>query len=505
MDALPLAFDWLKDCILNHPLCKPRAYSVLPARMLYLDKETSHVRLVTTNTLAERIEYATLSHCWGAFEFLKLKLSNLEQFKQEIPIEALSQTFRDSIHILKTLGLSYVWIDSLCIIQDDKDDWQRESQLMASVYGSSTISISADGASDGSKGCFFERNTHQCVVEIGASDPSKPLVCVPSDLYTRCMDSLPLGKRGWALQERLLPSRILHFTPTQVIWECYMNTAFESLPRGFPKLYSRHYPLHELSWNSVIMRFSRCQLTYPTDKFVAISGVARTFQMQTQDQYIAGMWRKDLVGQLCWSCYGEELLSSSEDEQQKWCSQYIAPTWSWMSAYAGVTPRTIFSTGDSVIRVIDVQVTLSSKDIFGPISAGTLQIACDCLLAHSSPVKGGYFEGSPTHIDDMEQDFEISFWFDPLVDRRGSAPSTIYLLPVISNSSEGVLGLILQATGTIVGQYTRLGVFSIPSGNGNEFVSLLGKKNPKLGPHASEYISLDPDESQEFRYIIEII
>lgn len=88
----------------------------LPSRLLFLPNDQT-VRLVETASLAGNVAYATLSHCWGRLDFLKLTTGGLESFKNFIPIHLLTRTFQDAIHVTRSLGLQYLWIDSLCIIQ----------------------------------------------------------------------------------------------------------------------------------------------------------------------------------------------------------------------------------------------------------------------------------------------------------------------------------------------------------------------------------------------------
>jgi len=119
--------------------------------------DQNNVRLVDTQDIRE-VEYATLSHCWGSIEILKLTKNNLQSLLEDIPEYKLCKTFKDAIYIVRQFGLRYLWIDSLCIVQDDKEDWNRESVLMSAVYGQTTLNLAAAGAKDGSIGYFFDRD-----------------------------------------------------------------------------------------------------------------------------------------------------------------------------------------------------------------------------------------------------------------------------------------------------------------------------------------------------------
>lgn len=103
---------------------------------------------------------ATLSHCWGPSQPLKLLTSNIESMRQEIPIASLPRTFQHAVIVASHLGLEYLWIDSLCIIQDSTQDWLQELGLMEDVYTNSICNIAASHSSDGHGGLFRKRNPH---------------------------------------------------------------------------------------------------------------------------------------------------------------------------------------------------------------------------------------------------------------------------------------------------------------------------------------------------------
>src|SRR5436190_220092 len=109
------------------------AKQAVPTRLISIDDGNPRLRL--SEELEKGLRYATLSHCWGTHKFLTLKTANLHLFRKQIPFDALTKTFRDAFHIAHYVGLFYLWIDSLCIIQDDPDDWKRESDLRMRVNG----------------------------------------------------------------------------------------------------------------------------------------------------------------------------------------------------------------------------------------------------------------------------------------------------------------------------------------------------------------------------------
>jgi hypothetical protein len=308
--ALPQVATWFNACRTFHISCTVLANQPLPTRLLFID--TSAVRLRVSEEIQGHPSYATLSHCWGSQTFLTLTKYNITSFQKSIPPEALSQTFRDAIEIVRFVGLRYLWIDSLCIIQDDNDDWAKESSLMTSVYGGSTLNIAASAASDGRVGCFLPRDPSwrfQMQVNIHSE---RIIYEAEHDMRGSIMDSA-LAKRGWALQERVLPYRTIHFTEGQVFWECNKNVLCEV----FPSFYQRQnlrwpldgQPVSQDNWYRIVMAYASTSLTKCTDKLVAISGVAQLVQSISGGEYIAGMWRKDLELQLCCPWEGRKIFA----------------------------------------------------------------------------------------------------------------------------------------------------------------------------------------------------
>ena len=146
----------------------------------------------------------------------------------------LPKVFQDAIHIAGWFGISYLWIDSLCILQDSHHDWIRESCKMKNIYKNSSLTVAATAATDPYGGCFRDRDPilvapiryrvsletqeHQTTFNRRAWEPA--------------IDSSPLSKRAWAFQERLLSPRLLHFGENQMLWECNEMSACESCPGG---------------------------------------------------------------------------------------------------------------------------------------------------------------------------------------------------------------------------------------------------------------------------------
>lgn len=162
--CLTLAARWLNTCTAKHTTCeRPRPFADRdwqPSRLVYTGNEDDDVlRLCERQMIPPRVRYTTLSHCWGTgIDRKNLKLCNLTAWKREIPKDEVMETFKDAIKVTRKLGLQFIWIDSLCIVQNSEADWLHESQLMSNVYKYSYCNISATAASNDTIGLFCERD-----------------------------------------------------------------------------------------------------------------------------------------------------------------------------------------------------------------------------------------------------------------------------------------------------------------------------------------------------------
>jgi hypothetical protein len=262
-------------------------------------------------------KYATLSHCWGPNPNpqWQLKKANMVPYQEAIPLEALLKTFRDAKYIAYSLGID--WIDSLCIIQEGGEDFQREAPLMADVYGNSYLNIAAAGAVDGNGVCFYNEPFERLKRVTTVRRTRKPVWDLwPEDLYEHGFERTHLASRGWCLQESISAPRTLHFTGAQLFWECKDNVACESFPDWtstleFPYPTIRKDSLRR-SWGKILERYSQCRLTFGKDKLIALAGIIHRAEEQRDDTCLAVLWR-------------------SVFEQP-----YRAPSWSWASIDARI-------------------------------------------------------------------------------------------------------------------------------------------------------------------------
>jgi len=335
--------------------------------------------------------YISLSHRWGSAEMPRLTATNMSSYRTGAPIADLPQTFRDAIAITRRLKARYIWIDSLCIIQegDGGKDWMQEAPQMADVYSKCLLNISADW-SGGEHGLFFDRESyfsHKFEIEFCLTAPKqkkqrgrgqKQPRTASKAMYTYIpaynleqVDDSPLAARGWVFQERILSPVILHFGRREVLWECCQRLASESLPSGLEdiplndmrtlsqsatlkrldpegdphlgRLLTQAFRGSTLSdetvrdtpyllWWFLISKYCHCALTFASDRLVAVSGVARYFKGIIKDQYVVGMWRKHLAIEMAWK------VKSTSSMRNLNASKYPGPSFSWTSVECDFEP-----------------------------------------------------------------------------------------------------------------------------------------------------------------------
>jgi hypothetical protein len=468
-------------------------------------------RLRQATDLPRAVKYATLSHCWGTHTFLTLMKDNLNDFLERIPPEALSKTFQDAIDIVQYLGYQYLWIDSLCIMQDDDDDWKKESALMTQVYGGSQINIAAAGAANGSQGCFFNRKvTWRCQVRVEVM--GRVFICYSSN-FAESFNEMPLMARGWVLQERMLARRTIYFTKTEVFWECRRGMKCETFTNRLPSLTLedfRNLPTSWFtdtsSWSQIIMRYSRCKLTKGVDKLVAVSGLARLIHEMTDEVYIAGMWRRGLEEQLLWGSNGHNATTPSKS--------YRAPSWSWASTdgevnipyipdldddYDGYSNEDddceVPSPHELYICVQDVQVENSpASNAFGEVVSANLRLRVELLVSRCRTDDNHGLLCQDIFMN--EKAIQILTLFDqPTEQLKGEIP--FYLLPVRGNlydQDPDITGLMLQPTGNVKGQYKRIGKFFFQDVyESMDFLEMARREENKATNDDFAHISIDAD------------
>ncbi|OAL44083.1 HET-domain-containing protein [Pyrenochaeta sp. DS3sAY3a] len=433
-DVLEIAKEWVESCAHNHEDCNVTVNETLPTRLISVAGPTPH--LVLTEGWESKPQFCTLSHCWGTEPFLKLTVDNYESFLSRIPTGELPKTFQDAIHISRKLGVDYLWIDSLCIIQGNIEDWRREAGLMSNVYGGSYINIAASSATNAHEGCFLKEPymVDGLRARININGYKYVRDFYNNYVYHHSVGASHLATRAWTLQEKLLPPRTIHFGDRGAFWECRLKKANEFLPDGFSGDFSiglisqKHTYNFRMWWGFILSSYSAADLTFQSDKLPAIAGIARSIAKKRGGQYLAGMWREDLEMQLCWRV---------QDPQNK--PQWRAPSWAWASVNGRTYSEDILD--DVYTHVIEAQTVPSGDDEFGEVCGGFLRVKCSGLLA------GRFVAGSRAmeiQLDDRDivneeiRVGEIPVSLDYLGEEEELDSTTVYLLRILGGYSSPV-------------------------------------------------------------------
>jgi len=332
-----LAERWLKECTESHLQCKRRSGSRLPTRVLDIGSEGGLIEPRIITTQGRRDEYVALSHRWtDVSSRFGTTRENLKERMEGIPLASFPPTFRDAIKITKKLGYRYIWIDNISIVQNDKQDWERECQRMCDVFENAVFTISALGESDGIGGILENRKAKQSIIlqlKDGTQIGVRP---IPQSFETAIKLS-EMDTRGWILQERVLSPAILHIGRSQMYWECCSHTALESVPQM--KAHSegrlkhlvvntqwqsrnRDAPDAYLEWYKMLGIFTGKRLTVEFDRLPAIMGLARRFQNLFNATFLAGLWLEDLHRGLLWMNLNDRIISPLGHSN--------LPSWSWI-------------------------------------------------------------------------------------------------------------------------------------------------------------------------------
>ena len=421
--------NWLPTCSESHECCKS-SESKLPTRLISLTGQSP--RLVLSAQCPERPRYATLSHSWGSHDVIKLLAEDLDSFKEALPVERFPATFNDAVEITRKLGLDYLWIDSLCIIQNSEADWLKESSLMSSVYSGSALSIAASSARDSTQGCFLKPPYFNDGLRARITDGGQKRVqdFRSPKSYALSTINTYLGTRAWALQEKMLPPRTLHFGDRGIFWECRTQIASEYLPDGFPRILVsplvRRKGKFEYLLKQIVFLYSAANLTHGKDRLPALSGVARLGHNETGDQYLAGLWRAHVEEQLCWRRCGSE----RDTERPAW----RAPSWSWASVDGRVT---WYETHKGVLdtkyaHVLNASTIPYTDDPFGQVTGGVIHLACSSIVpGNLVPWKKSDKEGFHILIRTDYEGKHFPIQIDCFDDGTKEDGRPVYLVPLL--------------------------------------------------------------------------
>lgn len=334
----------------------------LPDRLIEIspiDEESSHhIHLVETHKLQKKhMPYVCLSYCWGNTENAgRTTISNISQYLENIPLDQLPNTIRDAILLCAKLKFWYIWIDRLCIIQDDKDDWTNQAAQMSRIYSKATLTIATPICLRSSESFISKREECNPLFALGIPGASLPAMDDFGKHYMLWLWAFrkihpPIGfylseawsswsvwygsplirdkgtwiGRAWTFQEWLLSPRVLHINDF-TLWDCLGGYANELNPRSMAKVRRQRNPealgRDDFTWNMIVVEYTSRGITNISDKLPALAGIAKWYAETNRKHYLAGIWAEDLPLALLWRFAYERTTNNRNIE---------SPSWSWAS------------------------------------------------------------------------------------------------------------------------------------------------------------------------------
>lgn len=382
---------WIEKCNAEHRNCSVSDRR-LPTRVLDVGTSAGSEVIRLFESQGQKGTYAALSHCWGTSKAFLTTRATLEARKKGFSLGMMPATFRDAVRVVRALGVRFLWIDSLCIIQGDTRDWEIEGSRMGDVYSNAYLTIAASNAGDNAEGFLKgrQRKSHLSL-DLTASPGDTTRIYLQLPDYSRGYRDDPWHDRAWVLQKHYLAPRLLLFSKQEFHWECSSCDWHEMGPRDWliksvdqllPKLLENRQVSYE-AWYLMAANFSQRRITYKTDKLPALSGLASRVST-LNDRYLAGIWWRDVGSGLLWSrvCQGRSLYASSRHRPSR--GDIVAPSWSWVSFDGPIQFHTLYSSTSresiDMTSYIDFHVEAPANNTYGEVRVGWIRIAAPLLL-----------------------------------------------------------------------------------------------------------------------------
>ncbi|KAF2098819.1 HET-domain-containing protein [Rhizodiscina lignyota] len=413
------AKGWVETCVREHEECRISATASSPRRLLDV-KAGDGSEIILLETDGNIFPYAALSHCWGKRPLFKTETHNIDAQKAQIAWEKFPHTFQDAIIVTRGLNIRYLWIDALCIVQDDTADWEREAAKMCDVYQNAVVTI-AGADSAGSHECFLKPRTEylskQLVFPSQIAGLPERFVKVRESLATIYPQShitsdriSPISERAWCFQESLLATRYLAFERREMRWECrrqrdcecgahnlapYEKDSLNQTSLGAKASFVTSTKkadaevLFRIWKDFVIKEYSRRDLTRVADLLPALSGVAASFRLNLQDEYLAGLWKKDLARQLCW-ILGKNRSNDPYPDVDASRGEVRAPSWSWASVRGDIAWHV--RDAISAVNILEAKCIPTGQNELGTVGSGTLRLSGRAVQATLTVEENGFLD-----------------------------------------------------------------------------------------------------------------
>ncbi|KAG5761439.1 hypothetical protein H9Q72_010438 [Fusarium xylarioides] len=341
----------LESCVSHNHLNPDKTF--IPDRLI--DVRGNQLSLVLTKDFQPRDagshRYIALTYCWGpephASKQLKTTRDNISQYLRQIPESSLPQVIKDAVAVTRALSIPFLWVDALCILQDDVSDWEHQCDVMEQIYGNAYTAVAAVSSQNCEEG-FIKRKDRLLFPFRNESGDTRVFGIYPPPNQADTQQEVPQSpwiKRGWTFQERIAATRILMFSKGSLHFDCkdFSNTQGrdEKVDRDYYYIMLDRETIDSGETAAIYQQWSKLmaqikpkahQLTRKTDFLPSIGGIASLFSKKLDDDYAAGLWKESMHQSLYWalSTTGKPSLQDLL-KALKTPSPYIAPSWSWAS------------------------------------------------------------------------------------------------------------------------------------------------------------------------------
>ncbi|KAM3067234.1 hypothetical protein ACMFMG_005400 [Clarireedia jacksonii] len=472
----------------------------LPSRLVKIDNLSNNVQIVPASDHSG-IKFAALSYCWGGDDSMKLTRTNVEPWSRSVPRSELPKTLCDAITFTKKVGLQYIWIDRLCIIQDDEKDKAREIARMPGIFHRAYVTISATDASSCAEGFLqnfndlSEKVQSEIALQYTRPDGVEGIIIL-DELKDKPRAQGSVDLRAWTLQEQKLSRRLISCKYNSIKIQClrsakshevrvsaphgmnYVTTQLPGSQENFlirPRVSGGRDVMQE--WNELVALYSQRQLSHPEDKLPALSAIAEFFSAQLRmvgyhsldraPKYLAGQWDSQFPAALLWTIAPTSLSLFMSHTLSPRPPTYRAPSWSWAAVDDAIRWSPSVQTAH-VFSLIILDAETTPKHSFAPYGE---------ITAARLRVKGKLMEGMWHCVEDYSHSTVRNLYFakikgdetwrksikvlpdsrDEDILRDGSDPQIVYFLEVGSKIPYGSSGLIIIPVQN--GVYRRIGMF----------------------------------------------
>lgn len=515
--------DLLKNCLSSHTKCRKPKFTTLPKRVLdVLGNDSKSVRLHESDFNREENrfeygEYVALSHVWGVGKGLpKTSTKTIESYKRGIAWTSLPRALQEAVVLTRALGIRWLWIDALCLIQDDPASKLEESMIMDEIFGNAFLTIAATSAPDSSNHPLFPVQVQP--FKIQATDnkgsafkifvreqPSHYSFKAPFDESAHMNDwelpfnisedsnqDTPLLKRAWTFTERLLSPRILHFTKSEMIFECcegyqcecgrindpiFDSRATDSIKQEFGRIIAEtnRRPSFDGSvqdqmqgiesvtsqlasttltngaknisqrreealqlWSYIITEFTARNITYDSDRLLAIASIAKQLSSSLHSGYVAGQWTFSTMG-LLW--YPND---STRCRRSKPLLGHNVPSWSWASIEGSPI---FFDTASAMDLACRVSFASSQGDVssWSPLSGDTMELSA-AMATEVTLISTGSTDVHPSYL--LSKNGIVVDFTPDIMPPRGDIllrnGETLVCVLVSMTYRSSIIGLVLQ-------------------------------------------------------------